>query len=362
MPEVKIAKKSIYDKEHRLRSGVSSAIEEERSWSYGIYNIEHLAQDQAIIRFRHGLQVEAYRSLKIDSGDTQSDILHAFETRHYDQDALARLVKELLRRVMYTLSTDRFVEDAVLEQDSPSNSEIPLIEIANSNEPVIADGHVTECAPAMLADKILHSNEENDWPYLRDLIILAEDTGFTPQQSARLAPRLLELAMRHRDSNDPQDKPVVWSAIRTGASMLRLNEAGCLRPLLDPGHSIETSLVTVKMLGRIFEAQPPGNVDQYPELAAEVCQIAKSLLNRYAIASSQSAAMAQLAIYALAAMASSSILRITQFVRDLQQSWFTDQVGHELRELRKYWDCRIAIVATGPRELLVRAIRELGVD
>ena len=50
--------------------------------------------------------------------------------------------------------------------------------------------------------------------------------------------------------------------------------------------------MTVKMLGRIFEAQPPADVDQYPELAAEVRQIAESLLNRYAIASSQSAAMA----------------------------------------------------------------------
>ena len=152
---------------------------------------------------------------------------------------------------------------------------------------------------------------------------------------------------------------MVFSAIRTGASMLRPNDARRLLVLLEPGHSIDTSLVTLKMLGRIFEAQPPGRLDQYADLAGEVRKIADSLLNRYAISSSQSAAMAQLAIYALAAMASNETLDVVRTVRQIGVAWFIQQTAHELRELRGYWDGRSSTVAPEVVDLLERATQEL---
>lgn len=207
-----------------------------------------------------------------------------------------------------------------------------------------------------LADELLASNEP---VRLRELILLAEDTAFTPEQSGDLSPRLLDIAMRLRDGNDPLDTPVVWSAIRTGASMLRPQEADRLLPLLEQGHPVETSRVALKMLGRIFEAQPPKAADQYTRLADAVCEIADPLLNHYTITSSRSAAiMVQLSVYALAAMASNDTLRITGTIRELGVSWFTQQTSHDLRELQKHWSGRPLTVEL--RYLLNRVFGVLG--
>lgn len=213
--------------------------------------------------------------------------------------------------------------------------------------------------PGQLAAKILESDTETDWPQLRKMLLLAEDADFSPKQSARLAPRLLELACKYRDSNDPQDAPAIFSAIRTGASMLRPSEASRLLALLEPGHRIETSLVTLKMLGRIFEAQPPERPDQHTDLAGEVRRIAESRLNPYAIANSKIAAMAQSAVCALAALASSETLNIVRAVRRIGVSRFTQQTARELRELRNSWNAQPVPVAPAVLDLLDRVTQEL---
>ena len=220
----------------------------------------------------------------------------------------------------------------------------------------------SEWTSEQLASAILDPQAESDMPRLREMIVIAEDVSFTVAESKQLAPWFLDFAQKHRDSNDPQDVAAVWSAIRTGASMLRTDLADRLLPLLKPGHSIETSLVTVKMVGRIFEAQPPAQIDKHPVLAEEVLQIAKSQLNGYSITISKSAAMAQLAIYALAAMASSKIYGIIEDVQRLHVAWFTQQTLRELRELDNIWANRPVPVAEPPRELLRKTIQMLEHD
>jgi hypothetical protein len=139
--------------------------------------------------------------------------------------------------------------------------------------------------PDAVAGAILQGDGRDDWQEMREYVLAAEHMGFTRAQNTRLAPRLLDIAVAHRDSSDPLDEPVVLSAIRTGASMLRPEQAHRLGPLLESGHAIETSLVAMKMLGRVFEAQPPSGVDQYPDLATEVGQIARDLLKAPMLAS-----------------------------------------------------------------------------
>jgi len=216
-----------------------------------------------------------------------------------------------------------------------------------------------EWTSVRIAKSLLGGDAEINLAGLRELVLRAEDTAFTLEQSADLGPCLLDLARRHRESDDPQDEPMVWSAIRTGASMLRPGRASLLLPLLKPGHPIETSLVALKMLGRIFEAQPPDAVDAFVDLAEEVRGIANSLLDKYTVALSRPATMAQLAIYALAAMASSETLEVVRIVRGLEVTWFTKRTEHKLRELRVYWGNRPTGVADAPRELLDRALEGL---
>lgn len=211
---------------------------------------------------------------------------------------------------------------------------------------------ISQWTPAQLASEILQANAESDMPKLREMILVAEDTNFTVDQSDRLAPWLLSFAERYRDGSDPQDEAAVWSAIRTGASMLTPNSADDLCLLLEPGRSIETSLVVMKMLGRIFEAQPPTEVDQYRNLAAKVRQIADSLLRCGDV-------MAYLAIYALAAMASSGTQEVVEMVLEIDMTWLTRRITHKLRELRDIWASRRVPVADGPRKILDNALRTL---
>ncbi len=307
-------------------------------WKPGAYRIEANTVNGLLI-FEDARRVgaaDAQAEFKRESG--------SFPTAWIADDVLASLVRDLqLIWKSPDLAEDEFAE---LEQiDAPDSGPFEADSTSST-----ADG---------LADEILSIESETPSRRLREVILLAEDTEFTPEQSARLAPRLLELAEQHRDSNDPQDEPVVWSAIRTGASMLRPTEAVRLLPLLEPGHSIETSLVTLKMLGRVFEAQPPDDTDQYEALASEARSIAESLLNPYAIATSQSAAMAQLAVYALAAMGSSHLVTMTQTIRQLAVDWFTRRTVRKLRELDEFWQSQRCNVASAHRDLVSGALAEL---
>jgi len=248
----------------------------------------------------------------------------------------------------------RELEETFWSEEPSSDEDQSDEELAN---PAMDD--LTQCPPSDLIAEILNPSAAKDVSRLRELILIAEDTDFSPQESALLAPWLLNFALQQRDSNDPEDTPVVWSAIRTGASMLKPEAADQLRPLLEPGHPIETSLVALKMLGRIFEAQPPTDVDQHLTLAADVRGIATLLLNRYAITISQSATMAQLAIHALAATASSEAIPVAETTRELKVAWFTQGTTRELRDLREAWQSRSTPVADGPRELLDAVMRTL---
>lgn len=208
-----------------------------------------------------------------------------------------------------------------------------------------------------IAVDILSLDEKRDWRRLRTLILEAEDIQLTREENDLLAPRLLDLAVMHRDSYDSADKAVVLSAIRTGASMLSAGEAVLLIDLLEPGHPIDTVLVTVKMVGRIFEAQPPSGVNGYIDLALPIWKVARHLFNPYAIVISQAAATAQLAIYALAAMAETH-LRFTNFDWTITP-WFTKQVARDLRELKGKWEALPEPVAPSVKELLDRTIETL---
>ena len=283
----------------------------------------------------------------VGAADAQAEFERAsgsYQKAWMAKDVLASLVRDLQR----ILKSRDLAEDEIAELEVIDVSDGGRFEADSTC--VTADG---------LVDEILSIGAEDPSHRLRELILLAEDADFTPEQSARLAPRLLELAEQHRRSNDPQDKPVVLSAIRTGASMLRPSEAERLLPLLKPGRSIETSLVALKMLGRVFEAQPPGDIDQFESLANEARSVAESLLNRHAVAFSQSAAMAQLAVYALAAMGSSHLVTTTQTIRQLAVDWFTRRTVRKLRELDEFWQSQRCNVASAHRDLVSGALAEL---
>jgi hypothetical protein len=329
---------------------------EKSEWKYGYGRYKYIvpAQDQ-IIACIEGMKINGTFEKRADS---QSD-LGATSDKLLPKEINAFLVdfiKQLKQQLGDTLNP--WEPEYSFDVEEPIKYVAVEEQVGDQAVGTTAE-KVSKWTSSQLASAILNPQTESDMPHLREMILIAEDTDFTVEQSRQLSPWFLSFAQKYRNSNDPQDEAAIWSAIRTGASMLRPHDANCLRPLLDPGHSVETGLVTVKMLGRIFEAQPPAKVDEYQDLADEVYQIAESLLNRYAITSSQSAAMAHLAIYALAAMASSKAPQIVETVKQLSVMWFTRRTFRKLCELRNIWSSRPDPVADQPRKLLDRVIQML---
>ncbi len=199
----------------------------------------------------------------------------------------------------------------------------------------------------------------DDMPRLRELILTIDDTSFSPQKRTQLDSWLLKFAIQFRDSKDTGDVAVVWSAIRTGASMIGLDAADHLLTLMELGHHIETSLVAVKMLGRIFEVRPPTDVDQHSNLADGVLELVTPLLKPCVIKLNDCPPMVSLAIYALAAMACSEVIPVVETVHKLGIPWITRWTTHKLRDLREVWQIRPDPVSDKPRELLENALRTL---
>lgn len=181
-----------------------------------------------------------------------------------------------------------------------------------------------------------------DKTLLREFITLAEDMQFSTEQSARLAPLLLGFAETARRKTDRvYDSAIVNSAIRTGASMLCPNRAHLLLPFLGQGYYVDTTNVALKMLGRIFEAQPPEWPDQHTDIAERIWAETEKQMWRYRmlppIRDAHCDAHVQLAIYALAAMASEKVLGIVRIVRQAGISWFVEQALLDLSRLRDHW-------------------------
>lgn len=325
----------------------------ENEWREGSHCIENLAQDQYLIRLKCGSKIDTYRGRFVETDeDTQSDYNSISFSEQEDVNFVLNWLNQYLQY--------KIMEDSALANEELISEEKEQEEQLDEYTQIVDTGadDISKLNSEQLVSAILDPKTESDIPRLRELILIAEDTDFTVEESQQLAPRLLDFAEKYRNSNDPQDETVVWSAIRTGASMLRPDETECLRPLLEPGYSIETTLVTVKMIGRIFEAQPPEDVDRHTDLANEVFQISESLLNQYAIGtSSKSGALAQLAIYALAGMASSQTQKSVEKVKQLGVTWFTQQTLGELRKLRNAWSNQS--IAEEPQELLDKIIQTL---
>jgi hypothetical protein len=194
--------------------------------------------------------------------------------------------------------------------------------------------------PDEIVDFLVNEGSEDQDELLRKFIILAEDTQFSVEQSKKLSSWLLNYALEHRNSQDQRDEAVVWSAIRTGASMLTPDEIGVLRPLLDPHSAINTTLVTVKMVGRIFEAQPYEDepTSDIVMLSHEIYEIVQATINPYAITSPASGALGALSVYALVGMRSMRGTLAVDLVNKTNIKWFGEFVHKDICDLKEIWE------------------------
>jgi len=187
-------------------------------------------------------------------------------------------------------------------------------------------------------------NSEDKYNVPEVMIHHIEDTDFSVEQSKIVSSWLLDFALKNRDNHDSKDKSTLFfsvsSAIRTGASMLYPYQVERLFPLLETGHIIDTSLVTVKMISRIFEAQPPSIIGEYEVVAEKMCEIVDEISNDSSAKLSHiDAAIIQLCIIALIGMGSKKVYQILEQFKN-KEKWITSYILHNIKDLKKAWQKR----------------------
>lgn len=166
---------------------------------------------------------------------------------------------------------------------------------------------------------------------------MIEDVQFSQCQSDCISKLLIDFAIEERDNdNSSYGSAIVYSAIRTGASMLHRDQAHLLIPLLNKDCVVDTTLVTLKMIGRIFEAQPPYGYNYRDNMSKKIIESIEGCMYRLSI---RDAAHIQLAIFALAAIGSDETLEVVQMVleHDNCQKWLNNDILHRLQELHVHW-------------------------
>jgi DNA-binding response OmpR family regulator len=188
-----------------------------------------------------------------------------------------------------------------------------------------------------LIEELEQRSLDDDW--IEDLVLLAEDTQFSPQQDARIAPRLLEAATVLRDNESAAYTTTVHSAIRTYASMAALERIGTMAELLSqPGeHAVDTVLVALKSLRRILEATPPGEALVEGVLTDKVVAVGRAYLNPWVLTPGTNAAVAQNAVLVLTALGHPQVIDFVADVRSRHLEWFELQLAARLRELQEHW-------------------------
>jgi hypothetical protein len=187
-------------------------------------------------------------------------------------------------------------------------------------------------------------NSEDKYNVPEEIIHQIEDTDFTVEQSEIVSPWLIGFALENRDKHDATDVKALFfsvsSAIRTGASMLYPDQVERLFPLLEEGHIVDTSLVTVKMISRIFEAQPPSKIGEHEVVAEKIYEIINSMLNdSLANIRHTDVALIQLGITALVGMGSKKVYQILERIKN-KEKWIDNYIIHNIKDLKKAWQRR----------------------
>lgn len=203
-------------------------------------------------------------------------------------------------------------------------------------------------------------NSEDKYNVPKEIIHQIEDTDFSIEQSEVVSPWLINFALANRDKHDATDVKALFysvsSAIRTGASMLYPNQVERLFPLLETGHIVDTSLVAVKMISRIFEAQPPSIVGEHEIVAEKIYEIIDSLLNdspdnlRH-----RDVALMQLGITALVGMGSEKVYQVLERFKN-REEWAKSYILHNMKDLMETWGKRKDPLSESMNEFIIETI------
>ncbi len=206
-------------------------------------------------------------------------------------------------------------------------------------------------------------NSEDKYNVPEAMIHQIEDTDFTVEQSKVVSPWLISYALKNRDKREATDVKGLFfsvsSAIRTGSSMLYPNQVERLFPLLEAGHIIDTSVVTVKMISRIFEAQPPSKVGEHEVVADKIYETIKAILSNDSFVFVEmdhvDIALMQLGITALIGMGSKKVYQILERIKN-KETWIDNYIIRNIEDLKRTWEARKDPISSQMEEFINETI------
>ncbi len=192
-------------------------------------------------------------------------------------------------------------------------------------------------AAAFIVNELEDADIDTDW--FDVLIFVAEDVQFfEPEVRLRIKNCLLAFVSALRKNSSPRVEHVVFSAIRTYASLIEASEIGSLLPFLEPPIYVDTRLVSIQSIVRVLEASSSLPSQSFDSLADRIIQLAKGLLHPDVLIPGELAAISQNAIHALALIGDSRVSECLEQVKHLNKRWFTRLLRQRLEGTLETWE------------------------
>jgi hypothetical protein len=187
-----------------------------------------------------------------------------------------------------------------------------------------------------VADELCLEDLADDW---RDaLVYAAENTHFeAPVQQERVRLRLRELVLELRQDSRAGTEHVVWSAMRRFSSLLPPEDANDLVEFLDRGGVVDTRMVALQCVGRVFQTAPPSDTAALGPLVQRVAEYAEKFLDPDVFAGGENSSIARNAVLALASLGSPKLQGCVARVNALGRRWLSFQIRRQLQELLDQW-------------------------
>jgi len=234
------------------------------------------------------------------------------------------------------------------DSDSPANHRVRALQ-----ECLLADN---SRAVGLMVDELHRDDAPDEW---RDAIVFAaENVHFKdPEQQARVRSRLRELALQLRELSRAGTEHVVWSAMRRFSSLTPPEEANDLLEFLDRKGVVDTRMVALQCIARLFHAAPPSDPAALEPLAGRVAEYAEKFLDRDVFAGGENSSIARNALLALAALGSPKLQDCVARVNVLGRRWLSRQVRRQLQELLDSWESHRVEPEGNPAFKVVEAAR-----
>jgi len=197
-------------------------------------------------------------------------------------------------------------------------------------------GQDLQAASRFIVEELSRPGLAGDW---RDaLVFAAENAHFsTPDQRAIVSARLRQLALELRENAPAGTEHVVWSAMRRFASLLPAEQADSLLEFLERRGAVDTRMVALQCIARVFEKEPPSDILDRDALMRRVAEYADKFLDPDIFAGGENSAIARNAVAALAALGSAKLEGCIQRAEAIGKRWFTARLKGDLLRILEAW-------------------------